>query len=173
MDLSYIALIISSTATFAIAIFAFVQLRLIRKERDVSVILSIISPMLGLRDKWNDLHTLPLDHKKWSKEQNKIAAEVGVNLQQTAWLSKLGLCKEEYLFENYAAVFYRSWVVLKEFIEDYRESNGEPRQIGKNGAMGLIHFEIFAKESKNYLKKNFPHLVDFIDDNKGRGNPFF
>ena len=158
------AAIVSAGATAILAIYAGIQVWLLRNDvresqisRDATVVLYVLGHMDELRDKWHALYALPQDHQTWNAEQRELADFVCVKLQQVAYLAESSLFDEGYLLENHAGVFYKCWQKLENFVMDYRVSCGEPRTIGE-GAFQRRHLEVFAQKCGKYLEK-FPRVA--------------
>ena len=77
-----------------------------------------------------------------------------VGLQQVAFLVETGLIDQRYIIENWAGAFVNCWHKLENFVRDYRESCGEPRNLTE-GAFQRRHLEIFAMKCEKYLRSNF------------------
>jgi len=159
-----LATLISAGATVVLAIYAGIQIWLMRKDvqesklhRSATIAIHVIETMDKLGHERHQLYALPNDHRIWNAKQRELAHHVCSKLQQVAYLAETGLFDEKYLLENYAGVFYKSWKKLENFIRDYRESCGEPRTI-EEGAFQRRHLEKFARKCENYLKKF--HLLD-------------
>lgn len=145
--------IITTATTVILAIYAGVQIWLMRKDiqesrlnRSATVLLSVVEKMNELRDKRHQLYSFPPDHRKWNEKQKKLADEVGVSLQQVAYLVEMRLIDKRYIFENYAKVFEDSWQKLGGFIDDYRRVTGDQSQ--------RKHLEQLAKKCMEYRRKH-------------------
>lgn len=155
------ATIVTAIATVALAIYAAIQLFLMQGElkeskesRNATVVLYIYQLMENLREKWHVLYTFPEDDRTWNDQQKKLADQVGVGLQQVAFLVESGLIDERYIIENWAGTFVNCWHKLENFVKDYRESYGEPRNLNE-GAFQRRHLEILAEKCEKYLKTKF------------------
>lgn len=172
MKCTLIPTIITAIATLALAIIAGTQIFLLRKERNANLIIFVIEYMLKLRPNWNEVFGFPAEYLRWSTEQRNIAREVCVGLQQIAYLAQTNLCSKRYLKENYAAVFYRCWIILEDFIRSFRLEGGDEPLI-KKGAMGMIHLEKFSLKCKKFLKRKHRVLYSSIESSYQSQGKFF
>ena len=150
------ATIVTAIATLALAIYAAIQLFLMHGElkeskesRNATVILYIYQHMENIREQWHVLYTFPEDNRIWNDEQRKLADQVGVGLQQVAFLVESGLIDEKFIIENWAGTFVKCWHKLENFVKDYRESCGEPRNLDE-GAFQRQHLEILAVKCEKF-----------------------
>ena len=157
MDITEWALVITSTATAMLAVYAWLQTRHSRNQlqelslsRNADVILRVFEVMDALRPKWHELYSLPSNHNNWNDSQKQLADHIGTQLQRVAYLAVTGLVDSKYIKESYPRVFYQCWSILENFIKDYREKCGEPRELKKGVFQQRMHFEIFALECRDY-----------------------
>lgn len=168
-----VAYLITAISTFALAVYAAIQLSLFRrqtkliheeiyeskKSRDAEVILYLMKHMHGFRDKWHQVYKLSENHESWIDEQRILADDVCVKLQEAAFLGLTGLFEHGYLMDCFAPTFIRCWSKLENYVRDYRERCDEPCTI-EEGAFQRKHFEIFARECEEYLKKYHPKIFE-------------
>lgn len=160
------ASIVTAVATVFLALYAAVQVWLIRKQtelmnrelletrmaRDATIVLHVLEHMDRLRESWHQLYELPDDFKKWSETEKQLADRVGVGLQQVAYLAETNLFDRSYLADNYAGTFVNCWKKLEGYIRDYRLRCGEPETL-EDGAFQRRHLEVFVQFAQEYLRK--------------------
>ncbi|MBC8277260.1 MAG: hypothetical protein H8E46_03450 [FCB group bacterium] len=158
-------------ATASIAVIAIVQSILLLRDRSANTTISIVNRMTEKREKWNDLFELPDYSQGWNDDQKSLADFIGASLQQAAYLAYSGFSSKKYFYENYAAIFFRSWLILKDFIKDQRKFDGQPVEM-TNGAFSRIHFEKIALKCGKHLKRKHSKFYEYIMDMNGRGQRF-
>ena len=153
-------------------------MKLARKDRSASTILSVFNLMVDLREKWNDLWELPYNMDEWDKDQRMLADFVCAQLQQGAYLVAAGAGMEKRFIENYASVYFKSWLILEDFVKDNRKHDEQVPGIKRclfskdKGAFSRVQFEKLAIKSGKYLKRKHPSYYAAIVTRKGRGKRF-
>lgn len=159
--------IVTAAATVVLAIYAGIQLWLLRNEiresrasRDARLVLYVVQHFNQYRHKWNELYNFPQEVEKWEEGQKELADELCVEFQQVAFLAETGLVDSKYLMENYAGVFAKAWPRFEGFVRRLRQEAGEPATI-KEGAFQRRHLETFSMKCRSYMEKRFTRVDRF------------